>query len=346
MSSKKNDIKSFITFNLKDHSRDIVRFTSASCGVSRQIVNRYIKEMIDDGFIAAKGTTRKNYSLVEHSFDFEYHISPELQEDVVWRNDVAPLLNRAPKNILEICQYGLTEIINNAIDHSRGTTISVIVKITLAQIELSIIDDGIGIFNNIKQRFNLDDERHAILELAKGKLTTDPAHHTGEGIFFTSRVFDYFSIYSGSLYFAHTTSSDQDWLLENKKPAKMPNENPGTFVSMIIGTNSSRRLEQVFNKFADDQDGYGFTKTIVPVFLAMYGNENLVSRSQAKRLLARFERFKEVLLDFNGVTAIGQAFADEVFRVFRNQYPEVKLASINTNPEITRTIQRATENVV
>ena len=33
-----------------------------------------------------------------------------------------------------------------------------------------------------------DDGLHVmVLELAKGKLTTDPASHTGEGIFFTSR---------------------------------------------------------------------------------------------------------------------------------------------------------------
>jgi RNA polymerase sigma-70 factor (ECF subfamily) len=41
---------------------------------------------------------------------------------------------------------------------------------------------------------HLLDERHAILELSKDQLTTDPARHTGDGIFFTSRMFDSFDL--------------------------------------------------------------------------------------------------------------------------------------------------------
>ena len=42
------------------------------------------------------------------------------------------------------------------------------------------------------------------------------------------------------------------------------------------------------------------------------GSEDfLVARSQAKRLLERFDRFEEVVLDFDGVRQVGQGFADE-----------------------------------
>jgi hypothetical protein len=56
-------------------------------------------------------------------------------------------------------------------------------------------NDGICIFNKTAEDFNLDDERHAILELSKGKLTSDPSRHNGEGIFFTSRMFDDFAFW-------------------------------------------------------------------------------------------------------------------------------------------------------
>jgi anti-sigma regulatory factor (Ser/Thr protein kinase) len=66
-----------------------------------------------------------------------------------------------------------------------------------------IWDHGIGIFNKIKNMLGLLDERHAVLELTKGKLTTDPRGHTGEGIFFTSRMFDTFYILSGEVFLSH-----------------------------------------------------------------------------------------------------------------------------------------------
>jgi hypothetical protein len=76
------------------------------------------------------------------------------------------------------------------------------------------------------------------------------------------------------------------------------------------------------------------------VKLAQYGNDKLVSRSQAKRLLARVELFKTVLFDFEGVEMIGPAFADEIFRVFVGIHSEINVFPINTNPEIDRIISR------
>ena len=55
-------------------------------------------------------------------------------------------------------------------------------------------------------------------------------------------------------------------------------------------------------------DDYDFSKTVVPMKLAQLGDEQLISRSQAKRLIARFERFKSVILDFKGVNEIGKLF--------------------------------------
>lgn len=86
---------------------------------------------------------------------------------------------------------------------------------------------------------------------------------------------------------------------------------------------------------------FGFTKTHVPVELARYEGENLISRSQARRLLARFERFKEVFLDFKGVVSIGQAFADEIFRVYFFEHPEVKIVYAQANPDVDAMIRRA-----
>lgn len=83
---------------------------------------------------------------------------------------------------------------NNAIDHSGGTAITVQINKTAISTEIIISDDGIGIFKKIQSEFDLLDERHAIFELSKGKLTTDPRNHSGEGIFFTSRMFDQFEI--------------------------------------------------------------------------------------------------------------------------------------------------------
>jgi hypothetical protein len=108
---------------------------------------------------------------------------------------------------------------------------------------------------------------------------------------------------------------------------------------MKLNNHTSRTLKKVFDQFTSD-DEFGFTKTVVPVRLAQYGDDKLISRSQAKRLLARVDRFKTVIFDFTEVESIGQAFADEVFRVFASRHPEVELVAIKANSAVKRMIQR------
>lgn len=57
--------------------------------------------------------------------------------------------------------------------------------------------------------------------------------------------------------------------------------------------------------------------------------------------MGRVELFKTVLLNFEGVPTIGQAFADEIFRVFVNSHPQIDLIAINANSEVKRMIESA-----
>jgi anti-sigma regulatory factor (Ser/Thr protein kinase) len=328
---QRHEIKQFILLNLRQHPKDIVKVTQEKYSLSRSTVNRYMHELAAEKHLSAKGSaTRPEYSLEPiHTYYKSYSLISQLAEDKVWRQDLLGLFDGIKENVVLICQYGFTEIFNNAIDHSEGSEISVLVKISIDNIEITIHDNGIGIFKKIQRKFNLDDPLHAILELSKGKLTTNPSNHSGEGIFFTSRMFDYFFIISGKLGFGHTM--DIDLLRESDEDTK------GTGITMMISPFSTRNTESVFNQFTGED--MKFDKTIVPVFLARYGNENLISRSQAKRLLARFEKFKSVILDFNQVDTIGRAFADEIFRVYKNAHPDINLTFNNAGKSITKLIQ-------
>jgi len=302
-------------------------------GVSRQVANGYLQAMTGDGLIEAEGSTRARvYRLV--MLDEVQQTLPrmDLQEDLVWRDVFLPKMRDLPENVRDIWHYATTEMINNAIDHSGAEEISVAMQRNGLFTEASVSDNGIGIFLKIQQALNLFDTREAILELAKGKLTTAPDRHTGEGIFFTSRVMDAFDIQSGALHFHHQEHRF-DVLNENEADA------PGTLVRMRIDNDSARTLREVFDSFTDAEE-YTFDRTVVPLRMAQHEGEKLVSRSQAKRIAHRFERFKRVELDFTGVETIGQAFADEMFRVFVAAHPQIRLTPTNTTPTVANMIRR------
>ncbi|WP_372723122.1 STAS-like domain-containing protein [Immundisolibacter sp.] len=330
------EIRRFIVNKVEDHPTDVATLASKKFGISRQAINKHLRRLVAENALVPEGTTRaRKYKLHPQ---VEWHqvfpLTRNLAEDIVWRDSVSPQLGAMPDNVVELWNYGFTEMFNNAIDHSDGSTISVHVERTAVSSEIAIFDDGVGIFRKIQRELGLLDERNAILELSKGKLTTDPKNHTGEGIFFSSRMFDKFQILSGGTLFSHDFGDPEDWILERAKRSS------GTAVWMRLHNHTSRTVKKVFEKYSTDDD-FGFTKTVVPVRLAQYGDDLLVSRSQAKRLLVRVDRFKTVLLDFSGVSAVGQAFADEIFRVFAGHHPNIELIPIRANSAIKRMIHRA-----
>ncbi len=334
MINKKTKIKEFIYKELPEHSGDIVALIAKNFGISRQGAHLYISQEVKDGKIIKIGNTNSTrYFLVGgNKIEFSLTTKQRLEEDRVWSKYVKPMILKYPENIQRIIAYGFTEIYNNAIDHSGGSVIYTKIEVIGEKIEITIMDNGVGIFKKIKDALKLDSIRESILHLSKGKFTTDPANHSGEGIFFTSRVFDRFSILSSDMYYSF---ENEDWFLSGEK-----NENfgQGTFIKMIISVNSTKTTKEVMDKYTDQEIGFG--KTIVAVALSSDPNDPHVSRSQAKRLIMGLDKFKTIILDFKNVASVGQAFVDEVFRVFKNENPNINIKYVNANEEVDSMIKR------
>ena len=118
----------------------------------------------------------------------------DLREDVVWRELATDLQDSLGTAARSIVSYAFTEMLNNAMDHSDGTSVHVSAWVGKFESRFEVTDNGRGALSHIKDVFGLEDLYDALGELTKGKTTTDPERHTGEGIFFTSKAVDIFSL--------------------------------------------------------------------------------------------------------------------------------------------------------
>ncbi|MCK5231982.1 MAG: ATP-binding protein, partial [Desulfobulbaceae bacterium] len=197
-------VRQFILEKIAENLKNIVQLTSNKFEITRQAVNKHINILVNQKVVSAEGNTRnRRYSLCTIKGKKKTYLLDKItQEDVVWRDDFLSLLTGLPENVIDIWHYCFTEMLNNAIDHSSGKHVIIQMTKTAIDIDIMIHDDGEGIFKKIQRVLKLHDESHAILELSKGKLTTDPTKHTGEGIFFSSKMVDDFSILSGKTFFS------------------------------------------------------------------------------------------------------------------------------------------------
>ena len=252
---------------------------------------------------------------------------PGLQEDLPWARDFAPHFE-LPAGVARMAQHAFTELLNNAIDHSGGTQVTVSMRQTALHLQLLVSDDGCGIFQRIEQAFDIADPGLAMLELSKGKLTSDPARHRGRGLFFTSRLGDLFDLHANESAFQYRGGDGRHWHSGRPLPRQ------GSSVYLAIALDTARTLDAVLRAHSLDGAGYGFERTVVPLQLMLGAATGLESRAQARRVAARLQHFRRAELDFSGIGEIGHGFADELFRVFLLQHPTLEVVPVGMAPRV------------
>ena len=311
---------------------------AAHLGISRQAVNVHLRRLIDAGQIVKTGTTRAaRYfpaSAAPEPAVFAARLTLAGLDEAGVYERVAATLNlrrRLRPNVESIVHYAFTEMLNNAIDHSRAARCRVEVRLEAGRLTFEIRETGIGVFRSIAEKFRLADETAAMIELLKGRTTTQPEAHSGEGIFFTSRVADCMRLRSHRIELEWNRARDDVFV-------SAPRFSQGTRVGFEIRRDSRTRLERVFAEFAPAAYDFRFEKTRVRVKLLQ---SEYVSRSEAKRLVLNLEKFSEVEVDLRGVGRLGQGFADEVFRVFGAAHPGTRIRAVNAGDAVAAMIRHA-----
>lgn len=324
-----------------------------SYNISRQYASSLLRDWTNEGELQKVGSTRNSFYITPKMAKdspgiiiniFKKHLkNKSLEEHKVMdkiesRLPIILELKKDKENIHSIFYYAFSEMLNNAIEHSKSDYIDIEVVLKKDNLKFTVNDYGIGVYKNIMKKRNLKSEMEAIQDLLKGKVTTAPHAHSGEGIFFTSKVADNFFLDSFG-YALNFDNINNDVFLV--RPEKMKR---GTKVTFSININSKRHLNDIFEKYTDSSDDgdYGFDKTEVKIKLYNIGGVH-VSRSQARRVLSGLEKFKSIILDFDKVPIVGQAFADEIFRVFINKHPDIKINSINTVDAVKFMIDRVSK---
>ena len=310
-------------------NRDVV----AALHVSPATAHRLLQALAVGGTLERHGKGRAaRYRLrrIHRRFGLK-----RLDEHKVWDAvfaDIARIRPLAPDAARSLA-YAASEVVNNAIDHSRGRSLAVAVAFEKGGTTVTTVqDDGIGVFRRVCEDFGIATPEEAIVQLEKGKLTSDPTRHSGEGLFFSSKATTRFRLESQGIA----------WVVDNqvRDPGIAPSDvKRGTRVRLEMVAGKVPRLEDVFTAYTDPES-LRFTRTRSTIKLASFGTV-LVSRSEAKRLVARLTEFRHATLDFSGVDVVGQGFCDEVFRVFARAHPEVTLEPVGMNDTVAFMVGRA-----
>jgi anti-sigma regulatory factor (Ser/Thr protein kinase) len=305
---------------------------AAAAGISRQAAHRHLAGLVAAGKLVQEGKARASRYRSAGSLPMVRRFARAvIAEDRVWQeiSSTHPAIGGMPKTARSVFQYAFTEMLNNAIEHSASVDLEVRFEAIAHGLAFEVIDEGRGALMNLRKVLRLGSELEALQELSKGKLTTLPKGHSGEGIFFTSKVADVFVLESGRLRW--TVDNVRNDVAIGTIPRRL-----GTRVRFEAGLRPRRKLADVFAEYTDD---FQFQKTRVVVKLFAHGTR-FISRSEARRVLNRLDDFREVILDFNRVDEVGQGFADEIFRVWPATHTGTVIKPVNMTKAVAFMVDR------
>jgi hypothetical protein len=317
--------------------------------VSRQYISRVLNRLVQEDRIVKVGhTTNTFYVLPEKQDEALESIGNKIRlrlsrvglkehEVLADINKKLPFIAKAKEGIGSIFDYAFSEMLNNAIEHSHSKFIEIEVMKNKGNLCFVVNDFGVGVFKNVMKKRGLKSEIEAIQDLLKGKTTTEPQAHSGEGIFFTSKIADIFILES----FEHKLRIDNT--IPDVFVEALNRQKRGTRVAFRIPLDTEKHLSDIFRNYSANPDEPNFDKTKVSIKLYTMGTI-YVSRSQARRVLAGLDKFRHIVLDYDKVPTIGQAFADEIHRVFQNKHADIKIETINANEAVKFMIDRVGNN--
>ena len=325
----------WITAAAQEHSHGLADHIVERTGASRRAVNTMLRRLVEADWLRREGANNRPVytpgGLRQVVKSYPLH---GLQEDLPWQRDYAPHF-QLPPAVARIVQHAFTELLNNAIDHSGGSSCTVSLRQTPTHVQLLVSDDGCGVFDKIAGTYEIADPSLAMLELSKGRLTTAPQAHTGRGLFFTSQLADVFDLHANG-----TAYQRRAWDASGWRPGKaLPRRGTSIYFALSLGT--TRTLEQVMGAWSVDGSGIALDRTVVSLRLLAGPGVMLDSRAQARRVAARLERFKRADIDFDGVSDVGHAFIDELFRVFGLQHRDLELRPVNASARVLALIADA-----
>jgi len=325
----------WITAAAREHSLDLAAHLEERTGCSHRAAVAALRRLVEANWLSRSGTARRPVygpgllRQVARSYTLY-----GLQEDIPWQRDFAPNFD-LPKHVARMIQHGFTELVNNAADHSGGSSVTVSLRQTPSHVQLLVSDDGCGVFDKICEAFDIADAQHAMLELSKGRLTSQPEMHTGRGLFFSSQLADVFDIHANNTAFQRRAWESGGW----QKGKPLPRQ--GSSIYMAIALDTKRTLDQVLEAWSIDGTGIEFDQTTIHLRLLAGPGQPLDSRAQARRVVARLPMFKRAEISFEGVNDVGHGFTDELFRVFGRAHQEVELVPTHMTPRIAALVKSA-----
>jgi hypothetical protein len=203
-------IQSFIVDTVEGDPKGIARRVAQAYGISRQAANRHLDALVEAGVLDQAGMTRaRAYALRRTAaVSREFRVTPVLDAGRVWGEHAFPVLAGDRAVVRETCRATFHALLENALAHARASWIRMDLVTSAREIDLSLADDGCGVFTSLAERLQLGSPREAAEELARrGRLRS--TERSTARLLLVARALDQFVLASSGIQCEFAAEDDR-----------------------------------------------------------------------------------------------------------------------------------------
>lgn len=191
-----DEAKVWVASVVNQHSHDLIKTLAHRYQVSSATAAATIKKLEQDGVILRSGArNRPVFELATNLVLTESYSLPIQDEEQIWLRDFAPfLLDGLSATQFDLIHAGFVAIAKNASAYSRGKILNVIVEQSLNNIEMTLQDNGVGVFKHIAPEYSE-------MSTAPKLLNAHMIAHPSRSLAMLAGRFDFFQIEANGMHF-------------------------------------------------------------------------------------------------------------------------------------------------
>jgi DNA-binding transcriptional ArsR family regulator len=226
--SQTESIREYILDCVASGPRSVARQVAQAYGISRQAANRHLDALVDAGSIEQAGQTRSKEYRLRHTslLNREIRVTPVLDPERLWDDHIAPVLAGDRAAVRDLCRGAFGELIRNVIEHARASWINLAFSTTARHIDVTVADDGRGIFSRVAERIGGAGPRETAM-LWSRHANARSVDFPGSRLALLARNFESFTISSSGVALSFDAARDA-WHVEDDAAA------PGTRIELRL----------------------------------------------------------------------------------------------------------------
>ncbi|MES2072266.1 MAG: hypothetical protein V4488_18055 [Pseudomonadota bacterium] len=209
------------------HPAKLMQALAAHFGVGRTAAATLIARLVEDGYLLRSGAANSPvFAAGKRRLLVDSYSLPVADPKAMWEQEFAPFLHLSDE-VAAAARVGFVSVVHNANRHARASGLYVVVEQSARQLEISLSDNGVGIFQKIAQKIKSKDLGLAVAALAAGQAANAVKRRATADILSLAAAFDELTVEANGLRFPAP---------KKKKNAALEDEMavPGTSVFMKL----------------------------------------------------------------------------------------------------------------